>query len=314
MNNPTATRARSPFNVLRAGPLILFLLLSQGPEAAAIEVPAQAKGTVAFIYAPLAGTNNADAPDGTGFFVSVNHGVKTNGFFVYLVTAKHVLQPSDNSWLSEVRVRLNRRTGGAEKIVAPLIPMGTNKNVFTHSDPTVDIAVLVWGIPPDEFDYTLMDASVLALHNDLPSLKIQEGSEVFFTGMFVYHLGSKRNLPILRFGKVALLSDEKIYFDGEERDLYLIEASAFGGNSGSPVFFLTGYENPPNVNWGVPRSVKLAGVLSGRFNDAVLVKTISTGTTNATFPSLGISAVVPAQKLHDILFSEELKKSRALEQ
>jgi hypothetical protein len=53
--------------------------------------------------------------------------------------------------------------------------------------------------------------------------------------------------------------------------------------------------------------------MSGRFNDvAPLVLLQSpTAVTPVTFPNLGIAAVAPAYLLHDILFSDELKKSRS---
>ena len=41
------------------------------------------------------------------------------------------------------------------------------------------------------------------------------------------------------------MPENRVYFNGEEWDLFLIEANSFGGNSGSPVFFLM--ETPPNV-------------------------------------------------------------------
>jgi hypothetical protein len=44
----------------------------------------------------------------------------------------------------------------------------------------------------------------------LKKLEIQEGDEVFFCGLFESHYGQQKNQPIMRFGKVALMTDEKI--------------------------------------------------------------------------------------------------------
>jgi hypothetical protein len=150
------------------------------------------------------------------------------------------------------------------------------------------------------------------MEGDLKALRFREGSEVFFAGMFTPHMGSRRNFPIVRFGKLCLITDEKIRFDGEDRDLYLIEGYCFGGNSGAPVFFLTGYENPPGIDLGARRGMKLAGVLVGYFGVGVPVQTIVTGsrTNNVAFENMGIAAVVPAQKVYEILFSEQEKKRR----
>ena len=162
----------------------------------------------------------------------------------------------------------------------------------------------------ETYDSMVLHYGMLTTKETFRNLGIQEGSEVFFVGMFTPHLGTQCNTPIFRFGKVCLITDEKISFLGQEQELYLIEASVYGGNSGSPVFFRIGYENPPGVSFGSPPGVALAGVVEGRFNDEVLVKTIPAGSTNATFPSLGISVVTPAYKLHEILFSDELKAAR----
>ena len=114
--------------------------------------------------------------------------------------------------------------------------------MFTASDQTVDIGIIPWNVPLEIFDFKCLPLEMFAMQNDLKALNLREGSEVFFAGMFVYHMGSKRNIPILRFGKLCLVSDEKISFGGEDIDIYLIEANCFGGNSGAPVYFLTGYE------------------------------------------------------------------------
>lgn len=292
----------------------LSLLVALGIQTAApaIQIPVQIKKAVVFIYAPLSATN--DAPDGTGFLVVVPDPKVTNSFCCYLVTAKHVLRPPDSPWLPQILVRINRRDGNADKLPIDLHPDGKYKNVFVHRDDTVDLAVIPFVPTPHEtYDFLPLGQPMLTTKETFKALQIQEGSEVFFVGMFIHHLGTKRNTPIFRFGKVCLITDERISFVGHERELYLIEASAYGGNSGSPVFFRTGYEHPPHISgiaFGPEPAAALAGVVSGCFNDEVLVRTIPTGSANATFPSLGISAVTPAYKLGEILFSDELKAIR----
>jgi hypothetical protein len=124
-------------------------------------------------------------------------------------------------------------------------------------------------------------------------------------------LKTKRNYPIVRFGRVALVTDERIDFGGVKAELYLMETSSYGGNSGSPVFFYLGTDREPgSVVVGKP-VLELAGVMSGRFNDAVEVEALETAVKNFVRPSMGIAGVVPAYKLHDILFSKELTELRA---
>ncbi len=70
---------------------------------------------------------------------------------------------------------------------------------------------------------------------DFKKLNIREGTEVFFTGLFVPYSGYERMYPIVRFGRVSLVTEEKIKWKDQLMDLYLIESGSFGGNSGSPV-------------------------------------------------------------------------------
>jgi hypothetical protein len=107
------------------------------------------------------------------------------------------------------------------------------------------------------------------------------------------------------------MSDEKVNWFGEETDLYLIEASAYEGNSGSPVFFSVGSERGNGLIVVSPGPVlKLAGVLTGHFNDVLKVTQISNGTNEVVFPNLGIATVVPSYRLEEILYSKELTELR----
>ncbi len=141
-------------------------------------------------------------------------------------------------------------------------------------------------------------------------LKIREGSDVFFTGLFSPFIGSQRNYPVVRFGRVALVTGEKIEWDGELMDLYLVEAGSYGGNSGSPVFFYLGSDREPgSLIVGSP-VLKLAGIMQGTFLDAQEIKIINRDTNPVSLSSMGIAAVVPAYKLHDVLYGDEVKAKR----
>lgn len=69
---------------------------------------------------------------------------------------------------------------------------------------------------------------------------ISLGDEVFIVGLFRHHVGSLKNIPIVRVGNLAALNEEKVVTPSGERDAYLIEARSIGGLSGSPVFFNLG--------------------------------------------------------------------------
>lgn len=272
-------------------------------------IPLEVKKIVTFIYYANSPTNFS--PDGTGFFVSINGSKNTNSLFGYLVTARHVLRPTENNWLPFIFVRLNHPDGTSEMAFQQLTTSGPNKNVFTHDDPTVDVAVVpLLPQPVANYDCKYLPPSFLTSEMDFKNLNIHEGSDVFFTGMFLQHLGEKHSTPITRFGKVALMPDEKIDWVTGKTDLYLIEANSFPGNSGSPVFFQVGVERNGGIFLG-SATIKFAGIMSGCYLDKQPIQTVSVSTNQYVTPNLGIAGVVPSYKLEEILFSKELQEQRA---
>jgi hypothetical protein len=294
--------------LITRGILPLLLLFALGGRVIASSIPPEIKSVVGFIFIEKEGQL---VPNGTTFFVGVKNNVKANSYNVYLVTAKHVLcKPNTTEFLDKVYIRLNKKDGGSEASMIPIITEGNNRTVFFHTDPSVDIAV----IPclPDEkrYDYKYLTDEYITTKDDYTRLHIREGSDVFFTGLFTPYLGAERNYPVTRFGRVALVTDEKIDWAGKKMNLYLIEAGSYGGNSGAPVFFYLGSDREPgSLILGEP-VLKLAGIMQGTFRDAQKVEVVETSQTPISLSSMGIAAVVPAYKLYEILFSDELKRQR----
>jgi hypothetical protein len=230
----------------------------------------------------------------------------------YLVTAKHVLKDVHGNYFTTVWVRINKQAGGVESLSVTLVPSGPNKNVFVHDDASVDLVVIPVSQPdPKVYELVVVEDTLLSSKQDFKDLGIGEGSDVFFTGMFLPHLGTNRNYPIVRFGKVALLSEEKISWNGTPTELYLMETLAFGGNSGSPVFFYLGLDRlPGSLVVGAP-TLKMAGVVLGFFNDLEPIVAIETNSVAVAKLNSGIAAVIPAYLLHEILYGQELKAKRS---
>ncbi len=293
--------------------VILFLLKAY-ILAAMPPIPADIKKVVTFIYVSdkyLSGKSDALIPNGTGFFIGVKDPKHSSVSAVYLVTAKHVLQGNDKAFFPKVTIRLNKKIGSADAIDVPLITQGKNKDIFIHNDATVELAVIPVLPNPNIYDFQVLPEEFITSKSDFESLKIQEGSEVFFTGLFLPYPGVFRNYPIIRFGRVALITNEKIQMGDQKMDLYLIESSSFGGNSGSPVFFYFEPVSPPGtVILGAPPVFKLAGVVLGFFGQSQPLQIVETSKIVTSVSNIGISAVVPSYKLHDILFGGELKKLR----
>jgi len=291
--------------------ILMIAVISIPVIALALPIPSDVKNIVTFIF--IKNDKGELVPNGTGFFVRVKpNQEKSDTFSTYLVTAKHVLQQQDaKSLFSEVFIRLNKKDGIAEMLPIKLIADGEKKNIFFHEDPTVDLAVINTVPNPQQYDFKVLPDNFITTKDDFHKLNIREGSDVFFTGLFLRHYGEQRNYPIVRFGRVALVTNEKIDWNGDKTDLYLIEATTYGGNSGSPVFFFFGVEREPGMLvFSKSPVLKLAGVMKGFFYEGGPIQFIETSKIPVASLNSGIAGVVPAYKLHEILFGEELIKQR----
>ena len=290
--------------------LCLVALTFAGSHSAlgAMPIPSDLKKTVCFVFVEKDGKL---IPNGTAFFVGIEKPDKTLQH-VYLVTAKHVLQslPDKGTYFPWFAIRLMRREGGVQQIVIPINLHGVDKTVFIHTDDSVDLAVIPALPKPELFDFKVIPASFLVDKEQFKSLNISEGTDVFFAGMFTPHLGKDKNYPVVRFGRVAMLSDEKIEFRNKQRELYLIETFSFGGNSGAPTFLYLGQDRAPGSLVLGPPDIKLSGVMSGAFLSGFPIKETQTDTSKISWDNMGIAAVVPCFLLSEILLGEELKTRR----
>jgi hypothetical protein len=304
--------------------VLVLLSISLASYVMAAPPPPEIAKTVTFIF--LAGPDgnpqvNAQTGDfvanGTGFFVLIPNEDKTGGHG-YLVTAKHVLQNSEGDFFKRVFLRVNDKKGGAEFGAIDLVPSGPTQNVFWHDDQTVDVAVIPVLPSLDRFDFLAIAPEMIKSRDDFKNTTIMAGSDVFFVGLFTPHYGDKRNTPIFRFGRVAMLTDDPIRWQEAGKppvlgQLYLLETMSFGGNSGSPVFFMQGVDRQPGTLVVGAPEITLAGVMRGNFNEPRVGGLIQT--PNAVLPvfsqNIGIAAVTPAHLLREILYSEKLNKQRA---
>lgn len=93
-------------------------------------------------------------------------------------------------------------------------------------------------------------------------------------------------------------------------DLYLLECQSFGGNSGSPVFFqLNPMRKPGQISLG-GAAIFLAGLMRGSFLSGNKIQITDAVANLISLQNVGIAAVTPADKLHEILFSEEIIQLR----
>jgi hypothetical protein len=285
-----------------------FLLIWVVP-ATGVTIPPELKQVVTFVYVK----DNAGKmiPNGTGFFVGVKDSRNKDRMYGYFVTSKHVLQQSEGGpFFGQVGLRLNLKAGNSTLVEVPIIVEGTHKTVFFHSDSTVDLAVIPYLPDQNTVEYKAVPDDMITTREDFEKLHISEGSDIFFTGLFTPYVGEVRNYPIVRFGRVALVTPEKINWNGTKMDLYLLETASYGGNSGSPVFFHLGQDRQPGSIIIGPPEIHLAGIMMGTFQQGTPIQVVKTDTIPVSVSNIGIAAVVPAYKLHELLFGEELRMMR----
>jgi hypothetical protein len=171
---------------------------------------------------------------GSAFFLGKKseEGKASNSF---LVTARHVIEGIRRLGLTDVFIRAN--TAGGESVWSQC---QSNDWLFHPTDPTVDVALLRTGIP-SQLDHLIFPHSLCATDEVIQTNEVGLGDEVFIVGLFRHHHGNRRNIPIVRVGNLAAMTEEKVATRAFGLvDAYLIEARSIGGLSGSPVFLNLG--------------------------------------------------------------------------
>jgi hypothetical protein len=145
---------------------------------------------------------------------------------------------------------------------------------------------------------------------------IDVGDEIIVIGLFTAFSGENRHFPIARIGNLAMLPTEPIPVkDFEPMEVYWAEGRSIGGLSGSPVFVRQ------TVNTTIPdRSGKklpfagtgtiyFLGLLHGHWDIPKSLGNI----TQAETINMGVSIIVPAHKIWEVVNQHDLAEQRTLE-
>jgi len=173
-------------------------------------------------------------------------------------------------------------------------------------DDTVDLAIVRVAIDERKMDFMTLSTEMVATPETLRELRANENDEVLFTGLFTWHPGARKNYPIVRHGKIALLPEERIPFDRRfpdtTVDVYLAEITSFGGNSRSPVFLrIGGLREGPSGPQVSGYKYYLLGVMKGFFPEASEFAIEVETRQGMVAQNSGIAAVVPAHYILRIL-------------
>jgi hypothetical protein len=244
----------------------------------------------------------------------------------YLVTARHVVLALAGR---EICVRANTTDGYYKQLV-----IGRNAGWWTHptEERFVDAAVL----PFENIDGGLEDLEVTPVEADrilsrddqISDYYIDQGDEVYISGLFTKLTGEERNLPICRTGAIAMMPRDKIpnVKIGDSRvdmEGYLVEIRSVGGLSGSPVFVRASIGLPCQVvsrsgqsrivEAHVPGDFFLLGLVHGHWEiakDKLNMVAFPPPSLYDTTVNLGIAIVVPARKILEIVNQPKLKEMR----
>ena len=167
---------------------------------------------------------------GTGFFFLYN---ENNNNLLFLVTNKHVVDNSDYT-----RLFFTSRNDDESPNIGNIVYIDIPVDMwFGHEDDNIDIKILYMGIIIDRIEkeiskifYRCITDNLIPSDNDIDSLDSIEN--ITFIGYPNGIWDQKNYLPIVRKGVTA--SPISIDFNGDPK--FIIDASVFGGSSGSPVF------------------------------------------------------------------------------
>jgi hypothetical protein len=300
---------------------VVFLL--QVPVFSQSQFLTQQKQTVVFIFGTVTkpGPNgqpvSVESALGTGFLVSYpDKRLGPDGAFVYLVTAMHVLKDPDGRFLPQVKVRINLKkplTDGREYDFIENVPV-TDKDgklVWFRGEDGEDVAVLPFLPDQQKCEFMVVPIEMFAKEESLKQDNVQEGDSLYFIGLMGAYYGDNRNYPVIRRGTLAMMTPERIQTTTGPQKVSIAELSSWPGNSGSPVFLSIGGVRNGSLMLG--QKFHLFGVLLGGFLNNTPVSVVGQPNVQARLgdsTEIGISYILPADRIFTVLNSAEAKKTR----
>jgi hypothetical protein len=264
--------------------ILVITLMLMASSVFAEKIPSQVKKSVVFIF--VKDSSKRLLPQGTGFFVLLKTNQNTDtANFGYLVTSKNTLKKLNGSFFDSVYIRINRKDGNSDTLNIPLIQNGVLR-YFLHPDSSVDLAVIPAYPDLNRYDFLFLPVGMIAPIDFIKKENFTEGDDVFHIGMLDTHIGIFKNIPIVRFGKIVQMSEEKYLSDNIFKELYLVETAISKGSNGSPLYYYTpAVRDTGNLN--SPAKLYLTGIIADQH---------IYGNQNN-----GLVDVVPAYKLLELL-------------
>lgn len=248
-------------------------------------------------------------PVGTTFFVGEVLG--RGRAIKYAVTARHVVDASRP--LGSLWIRCISADGKGKLFEFP------TDSWWSH--PTTDIAIAPLLIPLEDYGLRFLPLELFA---DAPWLQEHDvgiGDHVVASGLFSQYIGQKRDAPIVRFGRIALVPEEPLRIPAQgplpsmEFTAVLAELGSWSGQSGSPVFVYFSVDRDLFAGEALRAKIpnpRLLGLLHGHYNFPQSVVNLSEMTEDAHVPlNSGIAIVVPTTGVLELLALDQAVAHRA---
>ncbi len=142
----------------------------------------------------------------------------------YLITAKHVVVDRETGDFKDDKmlVFFNSKDGIISSRSIENIKQCYNVGWIFHTNPEVDVAIIPFPVDAHKDDVLTIPGNLFLLSNNIFELY-----DIFFLS---YQPGIEPKIkisPVFRSGIISMINDDKSFY---------VDASAFPGNSGSPVF------------------------------------------------------------------------------
>ena len=229
----------------------------------------------------------------TGFLVGINE-------IVHLITAKHVVVDIETGKTKDINMRVffNLKSMGIGMRPIKEIKKKFGVNWVFHENAEVDIAVIPFGLDPQKDDVKVIPDNLF-----LTPDRLFEIYDIFFVS---YQPGVKfeeRISPIFRTGTISIINQDKTFY---------VDASAFPGNSGSPVFLKPSpirFDEKGISIGGDQLGGKFIGIIGEYIPYTEVAISIQTGHPRVTFEeNTGLSKVWSVAFIREIIESDEFRK------
>lgn len=272
-------------------------------------IPDEVLDSVVYLYPTLDAAQRGERVGGSGFLVSVPCESDQDMFFLYVVTNSHLIREGQCSV-----VRFNTKDGGMAA------KTGTQEGWIHHPDGD-DVAILPINIDAKIHAKAILEYEWFATKEWINHYNIGIGDEAVMLGRFVSHEGKFRNLPAARFGHIAMMPHEPIRTPrGLMQEVFLVECRSLPGYSGSPVFATPLPLSAMRViSDRIVPYPKLLGIDMGHLLEELPIldkselrrgNRVKVDENWAVQANTGMSCVIPAWKIREVLYAEEEVKIR----